>query len=171
MNQETEKKYWHEAYRRFQLIDWEPPISKAEVDALHAALSPRQADENITEWLNRVLKPQTFTPFTQIIRRAASSSLEQYALPDVDFLVTEDESLRFYIFQQANNIVIKVEALGLAIDKLAHGSLGLAAKDTPNQVVAVIVLDEEGDGMIEVEDTPEMRQLLRHFVIGQLNLS
>jgi hypothetical protein len=169
MNQETEQKYWQEAYRRFQLIDWQPPISKTEVDALHATLPSRQADENITDWLNRVLKPKTFTPFTQIIRRAASSSVEQYALPDVAFLVTEDESLRFYIFQQADNIVIKVKALGLAIDKLAHGRLGLAAKHTPNQVVAEIVLDEEGDGIIEVEDTPEMRQLLRHFVIGQLN--
>jgi hypothetical protein len=149
----------------FRLVDWQPPVSKTDVDELHAALPPRQADEAIESWLQRVLKTK-FTPFTQIIRRAASSSLEQYPLPDVDYLLTEDDSLRFKIYPEAGQIVIKVEALGGAIDELANAVLGLADKEQPQQVIAVIELDANGDGEIRLADTLANRKALANPLIG-----
>jgi hypothetical protein len=165
MDKEIEKKYWQEALRRFRLVDWQPPVSKTDVDKLHAALPPRQADETIYDWLQRVLKTK-FTPFTQIIRRAASSSLEQYPLPDVDYLLTEDDSLRFKIYPEAGQIVIKVEALGMAIDELANAVLGLADKEQPQQLIAVIELNADGDGEIRLADNLENRKALANPLIG-----
>jgi hypothetical protein len=171
MAQETDKKYWQEAYCRFQLIDWELPVSKEEVDELHATLPKRPADESITTWLERILEPKpfSFTPFTQIIRRAASSSLEQYPLPDVDSLLTEDDSLCFKIYSQNRKIFIKVKALGIAIDDLANCILGIADHAQPEYVIAVIPLDSMGSGEICLDDTLETRRALLNPLIGRIN--
>lgn len=168
MTSDNKQRLWRQARSRFQTIDWERPVTPMQVDALHAALSKRRPDESVQVWLQRALAADAvkFTPFTQIIRRAASSRLEDYPLPDCDFLLTEDESLRFAIKEAGGNITLKAEALGLAIETLGNRTLGIAYRPEPQDVVAMIELDAAGEGEICAADTWELRRALSNPLIG-----
>lgn len=167
MDQETEKKYWREAYRRFQLIDWEPPVSQAVVEELRAALPPIQANEEVEAWLKRVLKTK-FTPFTEIFHRAAASGTEEFPLPDAKDIQTQDNNLRLNFFSEAGQIVIKIEATGNASDQLKNWTLGLVDKNQPDRVIAVVELDDDGDGEAKLDNNLENRKALWDLLIGRL---
>lgn len=169
MNKEMEQRYWQAAHKRLQALDWNLPFFEKEVDESYAKLSPRKENENEIEWLLRVLpvaRPYKFSPFTEIIRRVADSSLEEYPLPDDGFLFTEDESLQITINQQNNNVLIKVESLGEYVDKLANCNLGIAYKKNPKTMIAIIKLNDMGDGDVVVEDCIEVRRALSSPLIG-----
>jgi len=169
MNIDNEKQLWQQAWQRFQVLDWQESASKQQIEQLHAMLPKRLNDEDIPIWLKRVLTSENvrFMPFTQIIRRAAHSGLEDYPLPEKP-LLSADESFRFFIYAEQAAIHIKVEALSTAIDKYANCTLGLASKEQPQQIVLMIKLDSEGEGETCAKDTIELRKTLFNPLIGLL---
>ncbi len=195
MDKETEKKYWQAARRRLQMIDWDLPAFEKEVAEEYAKLPKREENEDEWNWLMRVLpqraendssknpsglkdltglssaprgktaKITQFTPFTRLKRRAASGK-EDYPLPDVDYLYSEDESLRFSIKGENEQIIIEVEALGHNIAKLADKTLGIAYQAEPKKIILRIALDDEGEGKLIVEDALAVRRALFNPLIG-----
>ncbi len=72
MENYTEKSVWEHALSRFQLIDWEKPITESEVNDFKEALPERKQDETIEVWLKRLLntiEEQEQETITQCIQR------------------------------------------------------------------------------------------------------
>jgi hypothetical protein len=164
MDKVTEKKYWQEAYRRFQLIKWEAPVTKEQVEIFHATLPDRYENEEVENWLQRTLKPRKsrFIWFTPIMSRAAADD----SLPDT--LETIDERLKFEFFQKEGKILVKAEIGGVDLDELANAKIGIAAQESPEDIVIEIQLNHYGKGEEYIKDTPEIRRVLWNPVAGQL---
>ena len=79
---------------------------------------------------------------------------------------TEDGRFRLMLSAEGDKIRITVEALGGAIEALAGRRLGIAGPGGEEELVAIVELDEDGDGSAEVDDRPEIRQALLQPVIG-----
>jgi hypothetical protein len=171
---------WREAARRLRLIDREPPLTAARVDGLLQLLGPRPQGQSVAEWLARgrmagserpsaqiiAFNPRRhrFIPVAEITRLAADSDGAGIPLPARD-LETADGRLRLSVALEVAQIVITVQALGPAADYFAGRTIGLAGSgaDAP---LAVLQLDEDGDGRVRLQDTPELRQALLKPVIG-----
>lgn len=54
MKNHTEKGVWKHALSRFQLIDWDDPITDAEINDLKETLPKRKQDETTKMWLERL---------------------------------------------------------------------------------------------------------------------
>lgn len=184
---------WLEARRRLALADVAPPVSRERVDRLLAALPPRRPDEDLRGWLRRgagaaggerrpspsaevVAFPGAgrvrFTPITEIVRLAADSAGAggKIPLPDPGRAIeSADGRFRLTIAadEAGGGIRVAVQALGLASDMYANRRIGLAgAGDTGP--LAVIELDEDGDGVCRLDDRPDVRRALLRPVIGSI---
>jgi hypothetical protein len=79
----TEKSVWEHALSRFQLIDWENPVTESEVNDFKESLPKRKQNETIEVWLKRLFnsieqyKQETITQCIQrlFISLKASSEL------------------------------------------------------------------------------------------------
>jgi hypothetical protein len=174
---------WREAERRLRLVDVEPPVSMARVDALLGVLGARQEGESITDWLKRSRKApvaetrpsaeiiqfsarrQRFTPVAEITRLAADTSGPDLPLPSRE-LETADGRFRLKVAIEGDQVMIAVQALGLAADEFANRTLGIAGAGADAEPVALLQLDEDGDGSVRLPDTPELRRALLKPVIG-----
>jgi hypothetical protein len=171
---------WREAERRLRLVEAAPPIEMARVDALLGVLGPRRHED----WLQRgqqraaerVARPsaeiipfsprrQRFVPVAEITRLAAASAGETLDLPARE-LETADGRFRLRVSREGDRVVLAVQALGFAADEFAGRTIGLAAADGAPDPVAVLELDENGDGRVRLPDSPELRVALLKPLIG-----
>ncbi|HSA80298.1 MAG TPA: hypothetical protein VLE23_05715 [Geminicoccaceae bacterium] len=179
---------WRRAEQRLRLLDTDPPIAQDQVDALLQVLGPRRQDESLADWLLRSRTPQAaaidrpsaeiipfspkfsakrqrFTPVAEIVRLAADSAGSEVALPSRE-LETADGRFRLKVSSARDQVLIEIQALGLAADEFAGRTIGLAPADGAPDPVAVLELDADGDGRIRLPDSPELRVALLKPVIG-----
>jgi hypothetical protein len=178
---------WRMAEQRLRLIDREPPVALGQVDALLQTLGPRRSEESLTDWLQRSRAPeaeaaprpsaeiipfspkfspkrQRFTPVAEIVRLAADSGGE-IALPSRE-LETADGRFRLNVTSEGDQVVIEIQALGLAADEFAGKTIGLAPAAGGAEPVALLALDDDGDGRVRLPDDPALRLALLKPVIG-----
>jgi hypothetical protein len=178
---------WRRAEQRLRLVDTEPPVRIEQVDALLRIVGPRRPGEALGDWLMRSQAPQTaserpsaeiipfsphfnakrqrFTPVAEIVRLAADSAGSGIALPSRE-LETADGRFRLKVTSEADQVVIEVQALGLAADEFAGRLIGIASASGAPEPVAVLQLDADGDGQVRLPDAPELRVALLKPVIG-----
>lgn len=140
---------------------------------INTELSAQKITECINVWVQQFLESANvhFNPFTEIVRKAAANTnLEEYPLPDSQQpLTTEDDCFQFKINKENNLILIKAQALGLAIENFSNTLIGLSDYERPNKVLVVITLSDWGAGEICVEDTKVIRKMLWNPKIGSIN--
>jgi hypothetical protein len=179
---------WRRAEQRLRLLDAEPPVKIDQVDALLRVVGPRRPGEALGDWLMRSQAPQTtaserpsaeiipfsapfsakrqrFTPVAEIVRLAADSAGSEVALPSRE-LETADGRFRLKVTSAGDQVLIEIQALGLAADEFAGRTIGLAPADGAPDPVAVLELDADGDGRVRLSDGPELRIALLKPVIG-----
>lgn len=178
---------WRRAELRLRLLDTEPPIALDQVDALLQILGPRRQGESLGDWLLRAHTPQAavdrpsaeiipfspkfsakrqrFTPVAEIVRLAADSAGSEVALPSRE-LETADGRFRLKVTSADDQVLIEIQALGLAADEFAGRTIGLAPAAGASDPVAVLELDADGDGRVRLPDSPELRIALLKPVIG-----
>jgi hypothetical protein len=179
---------WQRAEQRLRLIDTELPVAMAEVDGLLGVLGPRRRDESLEAWLKRGRAPapasaerpsakiipfspqfsarrQRFTPVAEIVRLAADSAGRGIPLPARE-LESADGRFRLKVTRYSDQVVIKVQALGFAADEFAGRTLGLAPSGGTAAPVAVLQLDDDGDGSVRLPDGDELRRVLLNPVLG-----
>lgn len=178
---------WRLAEQRLRLIDREPPVALSQVDALLQTLGPRGHEESLGDWLQRSRAPaaeaaprpsaeiipfspkfspkrQRFTPLAEIVRLAADSG-GAIALPARE-LETADGRFRLKVTGEGDQVVIEIQALGLAADEFAGKTIGLAPAAGGAEPVALLALDDDGDGRVRLPDDPALRRALLKPVIG-----
>ena len=177
---------WRMAEQRLRLVDREPPVAPSQVDALLQILGPRRREESLGDWLQRSRAPraeaarpsaeiipfsprfnarrQRFTPMAEIVRLAADSGGE-IALPARE-LETADGRFRLKVTGEGDQVVIALQALGLAADEFAGKTMGLAPAAGGAEPIALLALDEDGDGRVRLPDDPALRRALLKPVIG-----
>lgn len=177
---------WREAERRLQLVDVEPPLATAQVDALLRVLGPRGRSETLEAWLKRGGKAveagpaaasaaviqvdfarRRFRPVAEIVRLAADTASGEIPLPARE-LETGDGRFRLQVTLEGDQVVIRVQALGLAADEFAARLLGIAGAGD-EAPVALVQLDEDGDGEVRLPDAVGLRQALLRPVIGVID--
>lgn len=175
---------WREAERRLKLVDPAPPLEMAQVDALLDVLGPRRRDESLRDWLQRDQAPaateerpsaeiipfnprrQRFIPAAEITRLAADTAGAKLELPTRE-LETADGRFRLKVSSEGDQVVIAVQSLGLAADEFAGKLMGLGTAGTAAPI-AVIQLDEDGDGEVRLPDGDELRRALLKPVLGTI---
>ena len=178
---------WRLAEQRLRLVDREPPVALSQVDALLQALGPRRREESLGDWLQRSRAPQAeatprpsaeiipfsprfnarrqrFTPMAEIVRLAADSG-GGLALPARE-LETADGRFRLKVTGEGDQVVIEIQALGLAADEFAGRTIGLAPAAGGAEPIALLALDDDGDGRVRLPDDPALRRALLQPVIG-----
>ncbi|MCE3246689.1 MAG: hypothetical protein K0R41_514 [Geminicoccaceae bacterium] len=179
---------WRRAEQRLRLLDTEPPVKIDQVDALLRVVGPRRPGEALGDWLMRSQAPQTtagerpsaeiipfsppfnakrqrFTPVAEIVRLAADSAGREIALPSRE-LETADGRFRLKVTSEGDQVVIEIQALGHAADEFAGRTIGLAPAGGAPEPVAVLQLDDDGDGRVRLPDAPALRVALLSPVIG-----
>jgi hypothetical protein len=179
---------WRLAEQRLRLIDREPPVALSQVDALLQTLGPRRREESLGDWLQRSRAPQVeatprpsaeiipfspkfspkrqrFTPVAEIVRLAADSGGGEIALPSRE-LETADGRFRLKVTSEGDQVVIEIQTLGFAADEFAGKTIGLAPAAGGAEPVALLALDDDGDGRVRLPDDPALRRALLKPVIG-----
>jgi hypothetical protein len=178
---------WRRAEQRLRLVDTEPPVAPAKVDALLQILGPRRQGEALADWLARGRAPaapaerpsaeiipfsprfnpkrQRFTAVAEIVRLAADTGGAGIALPSCE-LETQDGRFRLKVASLGEELVITLQALGLAADQFAGRTLGLAPAAGSGEPIALIELDADGDGQVRLPDDAALRLVLLQPVIG-----
>ena len=158
------------AQQRLNQFDWELPVSAEEIDALHASLPKRWADEAIPDWLRRVLikpsnaiyeliaMPQKYYAVSYITRRAAADG--KPSKKEIT-LESDDSMFRLTIELLADHFHVKAEALGMAIEEFVDRQLEITCNALNGAYKIVIQLDATmAEGEIDVEDNADSRLLL-----------
>jgi hypothetical protein len=178
---------WRRAEQRLRLVDTEPSVAIAKVDALLQVLGPRRQGETLGDWLERGRAPATpaerpsaeiipfspkfnprrqrFTAVAEIVRLAADSGGAGIALPSRE-LETADGRFRLRVTSEGEELLIELQALGLAADEFAGRTLGLAPAVGTGEPIALIQLDADGDGQVRLPDDAALRLVLLQPVIG-----
>lgn len=173
---------WREAERRLRLVDREPPLAMAKVDGLRQLLGQRRADESLADWLLRARnearearptaqiipfspRRQRFTPVGEITRLAADSGGPGIGLP-LRELETADGRFRLAVRAEGDQLLITLQALGHAADEFAGRLMGLSGSEPGDEPLAMLRLDDDGDGQARLPDSPELRRALLRPVIG-----
>jgi hypothetical protein len=161
---------WQETKVYLKLLETGPPASLEEVDNLLAVLPKRQPGESLRQWLVRGKgdKQWIFKPITEIIRLAADTSDSEFPLPDPGLALesTDGQFRLMIVVPETDKITIKIETLGFAADEFANQPIGIASAPREDAVVAVINLNEDGDGDCTVADRMEVRKTLLRPTIG-----
>lgn len=178
------KTLWLKAKDRLDLVDTEPPVSLAEIDDLLSVMGNRPANQTVSDWIkaatgrakttseivSTVVVPfdnlrECFTPVVEFVRLAADDAGREIPLPG---RALEDDQGRFRleVSKENDELVIQITALGSASDDYAGMKVGLAT--VGREPVAVVTLDEDGDGMLRLPDTTDLRMLLLRPVIGTI---
>lgn len=177
---------WQRAKERLDVIERERPVSIEEVDKLLNYIGGKAANQSVADWIKSasaqrskdqtvdvvaaVVVPfdklrQQFTPIVEFVRLAADDAGREIPLPG-RALEDEHGQFRLQVAKEKNNLVIKITALGNASDDYACKRVGLAT--VGRDPIAVVMLDEDGDGEICLADTTDLRLLLLRPVIGMV---
>ncbi len=166
---------WQEAARRLALLEASLPIHEADVDALLATLPQRFAQESYSAWLSRGQKLARMVPFskiqfhylTEVQILAADTYDSADALTEIP-LISVNQQFRIQLTPiSGNKIQLRISALGVASSRYSNCIIGIAASDTKEQLISLIRLNADGDGLDEsLEDSPVIRQALLHPVIA-----
>ena len=175
---------WQRARERLDIIENERPVSIEEVDKLLDHIGRRAANQSVADWIKSasvqpsatqtidavaaVVVPfdklrQQFTPIVEFVRLAADDAGREIPLPG-RALEDEHGQFRLQVSKEKSDLVIKITALGNASDDYACKMVGLAT--VGRDPIAVVTLDEDGDGEIRLKDTTDLRILLLRPVIG-----
>ena len=179
--------FWTLAARRLKLVDTEPPVSAEMVDQLMRQLGPRGENQAIGDWLRSAAEASEAMPtrsaeviqfdpnrhrFNQIAaftRLAADSGVGQVPLPAAP-LETSDGRFRLEIEAVEDRMIrVLIQALGDASDELAGRLIGLAAEGNYETLIGLVELDEDGDGMIRLNDDEATRKALLRPVLGTID--
>lgn len=170
----TQKQCWEEAYKRLTIVDTEPPISEQTIDTFLAKLPKRFTDEDYINWLFRASKLAKVVDFyslkfnylTDVQRLAADTRKTKDALPEKS-LLSKNKQFRITIEELPNNKVkLTLEALGLASSKYAKKLIGISAENHKDNLITILHLDEDGEGVDIIENTAVLRQTLLRPVIS-----
>ncbi len=177
--------YWRKLKERLSLVEDDDRVSGTRVDQLLQQLPARVDGEDMHSWIRRVM-PSTpharsddgsissatrrrFRPLTEIVRLAASTSMDHLPLPDSGRgLETPDGRFRLSVEANGPRIAIGVQALGFFSDEFANCSIGIAA-NWEDEPLVVVPLDADGDGEVEALDSAKLRQALLRPVMGVLD--
>lgn len=176
------KVLWQRARDRLELVDTEPPVSMAEIDKLLSAIGQRPANQTVADWIKSAAgKPELtnaivsavvvpfdnlreqFTPVVEFVRLAADDAGQEIPLP-ARSLEDDQGRFRLKVAKENDELVIQITSLGNDSDDYAGVKVGLASAG--KEPVAVVTLDEDGDGTIRLADTTDLRLLLLRPVIG-----
>lgn len=176
------KVLWQRARDRLELVDTEPPVSMTEIDKLLSAIGQRPANQTVADWIKSAAgKPEftnaivsavvvpfdnlreQFTPVVEFVRLAADDAGQEIPLP-ARSLEDDQGRFRLNVAKENDELVIQITSLGNASDDYAGVKVGLAAAG--KEPIAVVTLDEDGDGTIRLVDTTDLRLLLLRPVIG-----
>ncbi len=171
----TPQQCWQEAYNRLMLVDIEEPVSEQTVDLFLEELPKRLETEDYSSWLTRGKKLAKIVAFptlkfsylTDVQRLAADTRKTNDALPEKP-LLSSNKQFRITVTEiPENKVKLMVEALGLASSKYAHKLIGISAENNKDDLITVLHLDEDGEGVDDtLENTPTLRQALLRPVIS-----
>lgn len=169
---------WREAARRLRAVDVEPPLTAARIDALGERLGPRRPGQDLASWLKGEAGAESagnvvafdpgrhrLRPVATFTRLAADTAGSALALPEGE-LETEDGQFRLRAAADDGTIVLELQALGFTADDFANRTVALVALDDEDVAVAVLELDEDGDGSAGFPDTTALRRALLRPVIA-----
>jgi hypothetical protein len=168
---------WTTLWRKLHTVRFESLPTEDEVDRILAALPPRQPEETLSHWLKQaelskrsVVVPfarPRFTPLVTIERLAASSKHEAFPLPEAP-MISPDEAFRLTVVKIGEELELRVEALGFDAFQYAGCYIGVSSNSDLSGLIAVVLLDGEGNGSVRIDDTPEIRKSLAKPVLGLL---
>jgi hypothetical protein len=142
---------------RFDSLDWQLSMTAEQMDDLYRTLPKRLENEHVMDWLRRIRRTygRRLSDVSQIVRRAAADNRLTDAI-----LYTPDESLRLTIRQLEQGIHVKVDALGLALDRYANRTIGISSAQALNRFIAVIALDASGQGQRLFPESDDIRDMM-----------
>ncbi|NOT84622.1 MAG: hypothetical protein HOP02_07565 [Methylococcaceae bacterium] len=161
--------------QRLNIIAAEIPVAEAQLDNLLALLPLRLPEENYVDWLKRGRKMAQVMPFpnmnfqylTEVQRLAADSRDTEDALPEIALLSTNQQFRLSVELLPQNKLKLTLEALGLASSRYAKCLIGIAAADSKDQLISIMRLNADGDGVDEsLDNSAAMRQALLRPVIA-----
>jgi hypothetical protein len=182
---------WREAAWLLRHIDFEPLPDEARINAILQRLPERSPEEPFDAWLRRAgqikaegyssvpseqdrpqrsavilpFKNPRFVPLTEFVRLAADSRTERYPLPD-DYMESADGRFRLQVVKDGEELRLLVEAQGMTIDKFANTYVALSAGRRFDDIVAPVLLDNNGAGECRVPDTEDVRRALLRPIFG-----
>lgn len=170
----TQQQLWREVFDRLHVVENETKVSEQQVDALLNLLPRRLPKETLMQWfirgqglINEVYLPQVdFHSLTEFNNLAASSSL-----PIDELLqkprITNDKQFRLSVLDQSElQLTLKLEALGRASFKYANCLMGIAAQADKDDLIAVLKLDEDGEGSVTVGNNKSIQYALLEPIIA-----
>ena len=187
LNDDERETLWKLAAHRLELVDTEPPVSADTVDELLQQLGPRGEGQTIGAWLEGAAETsdaapaesaeviqfdpsrQRFNQIAEFTRLAADSGAGEVPLPAAP-LETSDGRFRLEIEEAEDRMIrVLIQALGDASDELAGRLIGLAAEGNYETLIGLVELDEDGDGMIRLNDDDATRKALLRPVLGTID--
>ena len=179
--------------RRVAALDWDPPVTPEQAQALVDRMPRRNWDEALASWLYRsfgllhgamaghratpslrddlvaFLPPPAgrFRAIGQALAWAAAEpDQESPALPQR--LEIGRGAFRVHFGVRAGSIRVTLESLGFELARLAGREVAVTGPQGIGQLLALLILDPQGEGQFEVPDTPRTRSLLLQMQIGEL---
>jgi len=181
LTNDEEAALWRLARRQLEIEKLEPAVSSELADRLRAQLPARRENETLGDLIRRAsantrstaevksFKPKStrrYKPLAEFVRLAADTGETELPLPDpASELESADGRFRLRVMATDDGIDIYIQALGFAADEFANCRIGLAGPDDGDEPVAVVTLDQDGDGNCRIEDTPRVRRALLKPVI------
>ena len=180
---------WRRAANRLALVDVEPPVSMAEVNAVYDIVGARPISASLSAWLARgalAEEPETpsqsgsdnvtsladfrqrFRPVATFVRLAADSAGPDIGLPSRP-LETDDGQFRLSATAEEGRLRVEIQALGMASSDWSERRMGLSGSGDQQPLLSVFTFDEDGDAILFIDDTPAHRRALLRPVIGAID--
>ncbi len=176
---EEQTALWRLARQRLELKQLTPTVSSDLVDRFRTQLPTQLKDETLGDLIRRSstqskveIKPfkpkatKQFKPLTEFIRLAADSHDTDMPLPYPESeLESADGQFRLKVTESNSLVNIVIQALGFAADQFANRSIGLVDPNDETKLIAEIILDQDGDGSCQLDDSQNLRRTLLNPVI------
>lgn len=173
----TERGFWLIMKQRMAMAESEIPVTRERVQHLQSQLPDREPDENVGNWIRRVsqlsktgnntataedkhVTKRELQCLAHIVRFAADPGEIAYPLPDPGWIYeSEDGRWRLKILAEQDCIQLVFQALSYAVDELAGHKI-VFWDEASNQPFASIKLDDDGDGICQLQNTLANRKAL-----------
>ena len=142
---------------RFDTIDWQLAMTMEQTDDFYIGLPDRLENENAITWLRRLGRDyrRRLTDISEIVRWAAADNRFNDAI-----LYTQDERIRLTIRQIDQGVFVKVDVLGLALDRYINKTIAISTRHALDQFITVIDLDSSGQGQSLIPDSDDIGRVL-----------